>query len=253
MKKKTLYSESEHKSLKDYPETEKPDRRCLRHGPECLSDAELLSVIIRTGAEGMTAVELCRRILESVPGKSLGGISRTSIDRLMKIRGIGTVKALQLKCVAELSRRMAKRETGKQIIFEGPDDIASYYMEDFRRLEQEELLLLLLNTRGALMGERLISRGTVDRTVASPREVMIAALEARAVSIVLLHNHPSGDPAPSRDDLELTERMAMAGMLVGVCLLDHIVIGDGVYVSLRREGLITENGPVTLPQEETKD
>ena len=157
----------------------------------------------------------------------------------MKIKGVGKVKGIQLLCIGELSRRIGKKQKGiNRISFEHPSQISDYYMEDMRHLEQEEIRVMFLNTKQGLIKDLLISRGTVNASVMTPREILIEALRCCAVSMVLVHNHPSGDPSPSRADLMLTERVKEAGVLIGITLIDHIIIGDRQYLSFREQKIL---------------
>lgn len=226
-------------TTKDLPEDQRPDEKCLKYGPGVLTDAELLAVIIRTGTRGNTSIEVARSILlESKNGEEILNVHHKSISDLMKIKGVGKVKALQIKCIGELSKRIAKANANKQLCFTDPATIANYYMEDFRHEGQEQMLLLLLDTKNWLISEKIISKGTVKSSLISPREIMIEAVRIEAVNIILLHNHPSGDATPSRDDVLLTRRVKEAGDLIGIQLLDHIVIGDNRYTSFRENGII---------------
>ena len=224
--------------MSELPLQEQPYEKCLAGGAGSLTDAELLSVILRTGSRGEPAVALSSRLLAKEHMGGLLGLMHTSVPELMRIRGIGRVKAVQLLCVAELSRRIAKSQAMANLHFTDPASVADYYMEDLRHLEQEVLMVLLLDTKGGRLGEEIISRGTVNATIISPREIFICALRYHAVSIVLLHNHPSGNPQPSPEDISLTERVRDAGHLIGIDLIDHIIIGDQRYVSMYREGLL---------------
>jgi len=161
-------------------------------------------------------------------------------EELLKISGIGRVKAIQILCLCELSKRMSQLSAREDLDFSRPDTIAAYYMEDMRYYRQEHLKLLMLNTRSRLIGESEISRGTVNMSVISPRELFIEALQKNAVYIILLHNHPSGDPMPSREDILVTQRIREGGSLLGIELLDHIIIGDNCYVSLAEQKLLKE-------------
>ena len=161
------------------------------------------------------------------------------LNDFMKIKGVGKVKGIQLLCIGELSRRIWKKQTGiNRISFEHPSQISDYYMEDMRHLEQEEIRVMFLNTKQGLIKDLLISRGTVNASVMTPREILIEALRCCAVSMVLVHNHPSGDPSPSRADLMLTERVKEAGVLIGITLIDHIIIGDRQYLSFREQKIL---------------
>lgn len=225
------------RTMKSIPQKERPYEKCLEYGAESLTDAELLSVILRTGSKGESALELSRKILAQNEGaKGLLGIYHMSVSDLMQVRGLGKVKAVQLKCVAELSKRFARATFSDGISFKSPSDVAQYYMEEMRHREQEILLLVMLNSRGRLIKDTIISQGTVRSALISPREIFIEAMQHRAVSILLLHNHPSGIPDPSKEDIALTFRVRDAGAMLGIELLDHIIIGDRQAVSMREQG-----------------
>ena len=147
------------------------------------------------------------------------------------------MKAIQILCLSELAKRMARSAAVESLDFSQPDTIAKYYMEDMRHREKEILKLLLLNTRARLIGEINVSTGTVDTALVSPRELFMEALQRNAVSIILLHNHPSGDPTPSLADVQITRRIYEAGALIGIELLDHIIIGDNCFVSMKEKGV----------------
>lgn len=218
------------------PVQERPYERCIRHGAEGLSDRELLAILLRTGSKERNVLELAGDLLKLVPEKEgFTGLRRLNLEELTSVRGIGTIKAIQVKCMLELARRMAREEAGAGLYFKTPASIAEYYMEDLRHLEQEVLLLLMLNQKGRLLKEKYLFQGTVNSSVISPREIYLEALSARAVQIILLHNHPSGDAKPSREDLQATKRVFEAGALLGIQLTDHIIIGEHTYVSFREK------------------
>ena len=224
------------KTMKQLPEDEKPYEKTLQYGPKSLTDAELLAVILRTGSKGTSALELSKSVLnETAAPKGLLGLHQLTVNDLMNIHGIGKVKAVQLKCILEIARRMAREEAGEGTAFTSAEAVAGYYMEDLRHREQEVLLVLMLNQRGRLLKETYLFQGTVNASVISPREIFLEALSARAVQIILLHNHPSGDPRPSREDLEVTRIVQEAGELIGITLTDHIIIGGHSYISFREK------------------
>ena len=221
------------------PKEERPYERCMRHGAQQLSNRELLAVLLRTGARGRTVLELAGDLLKLSPEKEgFTGLRRRSLEELSAVHGIGKVKAVQIQCILELARRMAREEAGKGVRFRTPAAIAEYYMEDLRHREQEVLLVLMLNQKGRLLRERYMFKGTVNTSVISPREIFLEALSARAVQIILLHNHPSGDPEPSCEDISLTRRVCEAGQLVGIFLQDHVIVGEHTYVSMKERGLL---------------
>ena len=160
------------------------------------------------------------------------------MERLLKIKGIGKVKAIQISCISELAKRLSKASYQDRLSFSHPATIARYYMEDLRHEKQEVMKLLMLNSKSRLIGETDISKGTVNASLITPRELFIEALQKNAVSIVIMHNHPSGDPTPSREDMLTTKRILDAGALIGIELLDHIIIGNNCYISFREEGLL---------------
>ena len=225
-------------TMREMPKDERPYEKCSRLGAEHLSDVELLAVLLRTGTRGENAVELARKILYHAGESGILGIHQFNVERLRQIRGIGEVKAIQISCISELAKRLAKASYQDTVCFTDPKTIAQYYMEDLRHEKQEHMKLLMLNTKAKLLGETTISKGTVNASLITPRELFIEALQKNAVSIIILHNHPSGDPTPSREDMLTTKRILDAGALIGIELLDHIIIGNNCYMSFREEGML---------------
>lgn len=223
-------------TIKDLPNEVRPYERCMKHGPGCLNDAELLAVILRTGSVGESSTSLAARILREKGG--LVGLFRVSAAELQNMKGIGKVKAIQIQCMAELSRRMAASIREKKVDMREPASVADYYMEDMRHRDQEVLKLIMLDTKSRLICDRDISKGTVNASLVSPREIFVEALRNGAVFIILMHNHPSGDPTPSPEDIAVTRRVSQAGAMLGIALVDHIVIGDRSYVSLKERGML---------------
>ena len=167
--------------------------------------------------------------------KGLTGLSSITIPELLKIRGVGKVKAVQIKCICELSRRTAKQSASAKLKFTEPEAIAAYYMQDLRLLEKEHMILVLLDSKCRKIADTVLSVGTVNASLVTPREVFAEALKYNAVSVVLLHNHPSGDAAPSHNDIAVTDRIVQAGKILGVQVIDHIIIGDNTYTSLKEK------------------
>ncbi|MBQ5918913.1 MAG: DNA repair protein RadC [Lachnospiraceae bacterium] len=224
--------------IKSLPPESRPDEKLESYGAASLSDAELLAIIIRTGFRGYNSVRLAEDILKCGKGKGLIGLCQIGIEELTKVRGVGKVKAIQLKAVAELTRRISKRTAKESLVMDSPETVARYFMEDLRHRDKECFMMLSLDSKGALISESLISIGTVNASLASPREVFVEAVNNRAVSIILVHNHPSGNPKPSKNDLVVTRQMKDAGELLGIKLIDHIIIGDNSYVSLSEEKMM---------------
>lgn len=224
--------------MKDIPERDRPYEKCEAQGASALSDVELLAVLLRTGTKGENAMVLAQRILVGQGESGLLNLHQFCLRRLRKIKGIGRVKSIQLSCIAELAKRLSKATYTEGLSFHHPKSIAKCYMEDMRHSKQEVIKLLMLNSKSRLIGEKNISKGTVNTSVITPRELFIEALENNSVFIILLHNHPSGDATPSKEDLLITERIRKAGSLIGIELLDHIIIGNNCYTSLRESNLL---------------
>ena len=224
-------------TMREMPISEQPYEKCEKYGVGCLSESELLAVILRTGSKGECSTALARRLLLALPGKSIAGLFQSSLEQLREIKGIGRVKAIQLQCLTEIAKRMLQsRQTEELLLCEDPAKIAAYYMPSMRFRETEEVRMLILNGRNAVVSDMVLSNGSFNSAVAAPREVFYYALKHKAVSIILLHNHPSGDPSPSREDFILTRKIANTGEMIGIPLLDHIIIGDNRYVSFRESG-----------------
>lgn len=217
-----------------------PYEKFLKFGPESLSEAELLAVILRTGTKNCSAVSLAEKILSLSKGKQKGlnALHHISLSELMEIPGIGEVKAVKIKCIGELSKRMARERAEDELRFDLPSTVASYFMEELRHEEKEMILLLSLDSRLHLIEKYVLSIGTVNASLLSPREVFVRALKCQASSVILLHNHPSGDATPSREDLLVTGKIKETGELVEIPLIDHIIIGDGCYTSLKEKNLL---------------
>lgn len=221
--------------IKNLPESERPYEKCQKLGVKALSDAELLAVIIKTGTKNIRSTELALHILNlCAPKGGLSGLCHLTLSDLQKVKGIGKVKAIQVLCAAELSIRISASAAAGKLNFNRPDTIAAYYMEEMRHYTQEHLMLMMFDTKNRLIKDCLMFKGTVNAAMINPREIFIEALKHDAVSIVLVHNHPSGDPAPSTEDIKVTRTMAHAGRLIGIQLLDHLIIGDHRYESLAR-------------------
>ncbi len=228
---------------------DRPYERCLLYGPQALSDSELLAVIIKTGTKGSTAEDVASKILHLMPNPNgLLDICRLTIEELLSVPGIGQVKAIQLKCVGELSKRIATYRAKEELSFSEPSSIADYYMEQLRHEEKERFICMMLDSRNRLIVEEYLTQGTVNWTIVSIRDLFVAALRARAVGIIIIHNHPSGDPTPSHEDVLLTERVHEAGELLEIHLLDHIIIGDRRYASFSEEGLLASGGEHEISQ-----
>lgn len=219
-----------------------PYERFAALGAENLSDAELLAILLRTGTKGVSAKGLGERVLAETAryGNGLLGLYHIPEKELRRIEGIGSVKAVQLKAVAEFARRMARAKAKNGLSFHKPDTVANYYMEQFRHENVEHIRLLLLDSALHLTGEEILSKGTVNAALLSPREVYACAFRSGAANIMLLHNHPGGNPVPSGNDIEITERIGRVGAMTDIPLIDHIILGDNCYFSFRESNLLTD-------------
>ena len=228
-------------SLKAHRE-EMPYERFLSSGASSLTNAELLAIILRTGTKEKNATQLSREILGFFEqgASDLSALHRLTLEDLKSIPGIGDVKAVKILSLAEISRRLVRERAASRLVFSSPSAVADYYMEQLRHLETETAVLVMLDNRMALLREEVLSLGTVNCTLLSPREIFLRALRWGAVNIMLLHNHPSGDPTPSGMDMEITERICKAGQILGIQLIDHLIIGDLSYTSLRECGCISD-------------
>lgn len=227
----------QHCTIKELTDSEKPYEKFMRYGAGVLSDAELLAVIIRTGTPGKKSVEVAQDVLNRRE-KNLLNLYQLSFKELTEISGIGKVKAIQLKCLAEITRRMTMATRLSNVSLNSASAVAGYYMEALRHEEQEKLMLCMFNAKCRLLGEKVISVGTIDKSLVSPREIFKLALMNQAAYIILLHNHPSGIPVPSDMDRQVTRKVEQCGEMLGIRLSDHIIIGDNKYFSFKEENLL---------------
>jgi DNA repair protein RadC len=222
-----------------YTKDELPYDKFMRLGAENLSDAELLAIMLRTGTKDKTPIELGREILK-LAGEHMGllGLFHFTIKDLMQIPGIGEVKAVQLLCIAEIAKRTSNMQVKSELDFENPHTIAAYYMERMRHRESEQMVLILLDAKRHILQEQTLTIGTTHATLVSPRDICIAAMKNEASYFMLLHNHPSGNPTPSRQDVLVTQKIKEVSDLIEIPLLDHIIIGDNRYISFIEKGLL---------------
>ena len=228
---------SEHFTMKNLPESERPYEKFLLHGEESLSDAELLAIILKTGTQKANSLDIAREILRGNHNNLLN-LYDLSYRDLMQFSGVGQIKAIQLKAVAELSRRIAKTNSGYQLKMDNPSSIADYYMEQLRHLKQEQLICAFFDSKNNFLGDVVISKGAVNYAYVSPRDIFRYAFDYEAVMLILLHNHPSGDATPSEDDIRITRRIEKGAQILELHLVDHIIIGDNKYYSFKENELI---------------
>lgn len=224
--------------IKDWPAEERPREKLLQHGVAVLSDAELLALIIRNGnaADKTSAVDQARHLLADFG--SLHALAAAGTAELCHRKGIGPAKAAEIQAVFELARRFARREIRPGDRFTSSTDIFDHYHERLRDRKKEVFLSLLLDSKNRLLKEVQVSEGSLNASIVHPREVFVPVIRESAAAVLFVHNHPSGDPTPSREDIDLTDRLYEAGNLMGVRVLDHIIIGNGSYVSFCDRGLL---------------
>ncbi|MFZ5652430.1 MAG: RadC family protein [Bacillota bacterium] len=225
-----------HARIKDMPADQRPRERLAREGVRSLSDAELLAILLRTGYAQKSAVELATDVISLYSG--LKNLVQAGVEELSVIKGMGPVKAAQLKAALEIGRRVAAVSESLRPSIKGPEDAAFMVMEEMRHLDREHFCALLLNTKHQVVARETVSVGTLNTSVVHPRELFKAAIKRSAAAIILVHNHPSGDPTPSREDREITRRLSEAGTIIGIEVLDHIIIGDNKFVSLKAMGVL---------------
>jgi len=220
--------------IRDLPASERPRERMGAYGPEALSTAELLAIVLRVGSRGESAVRLAERLLSEFGG--LGGIARARLPQLSAPPGMGLAKAAQIKAAFELGKRLAMATEGQRPVVANAAQAAALVMEDLRYRQQECLVGIFLDTRNQVICVRTLTIGTLSGSPAHPREVFREAIAQGCASLILCHNHPSGDPTPSQDDHALTTRLVKVGEITGIPVVDHIIIGAGRYVSLKDSG-----------------
>ncbi len=221
--------------LKELPMSERPYEKLEMYGAETLTNSELLAIIIKTGTKDETSIMLAQKILSLKNNNSkqdLRFLQDISIKELMTIKGIGKVKAIQIKAVGELTKRLSKPINDMKIKIKSPNDIADLFMQEMRYEKREMMKLVVLNTKNIIQKIINISLGATNSVSVEPKEILLEAIKCQATKIILIHNHPSGDPTPSKDDYRFTDRIYECADIMGIELLDHIVIGDGTFVSI---------------------
>lgn len=225
--------------VRDLPLEERPREKLLAYGPGALSNVELLAVLLRSGTRRKSVLRIAEEILAHIKEQGLSAMVHISVPELAKIDGVGQVKAATLQAAIELGRRLSVQAAAKIEVIHGPEDVAHYAMPRYRFEQKEHFAVLLLNTKNHILGMPEVSVGSLSASVVHPREVFRAAIDYAAASMILLHNHPSGDPTPSREDIAVTERMVKAGKIMDIPVLDHIVLGNGRFASLKEKGLLS--------------
>ncbi|CDF58127.1 RadC family protein [Thermobrachium celere] len=222
--------------IKDIPIEERPRERLIKYGESALSNAELLAIILRTGTKSESALDLAKKILSMYGGITF--LANSSVFELSKIRGIGFAKACQIKACIELGKRLNSFKGQEKVKITCPEDVALLVMDEMRFLTKEHFRVIFLNTKNYVIQVKDISIGSLNSSIVHPREVFLEAIKQSSASIILCHNHPSGDPNPSSEDINITKRLIDAGKILGIEVLDHLIIGDGKYISLKEKNII---------------
>ncbi len=224
--------------IKEWPEDERPREKLLKHGAASLSDSELLAILINTGSGKQSAVDLAKKLLREY--KSLRALSGLSVADMkqQKFKGIGKVKAIVLAAVFEIARRLASSSKEDRSPIRTPDDVAQRYIPHLRDLTQEVFMVLCLSSSNKIIQERTITKGLLNSSLTHPREVFREAILENAASVILLHNHPSGNLEPSREDIQITKQLVDAGRIIGITVQDHIIVGGDGFTSMMERGLM---------------
>jgi DNA repair protein RadC len=224
-------------TIKDMPLEERPRERMKVIGAGKMSNAELIAILLRTGYHEETAIRLAERVISQAGG--LRYLPDYTLEELQEIKGIGLAKAVQIQAALELGRRMSSTLRPENFLLSSPQEVASFLMEEMRYYRKEYFKIILLNTKNHIISVEDISIGSLNSSIVHPREIFNLPVKKSAASIILVHNHPSGDPTPSREDLEVTKRLVEAGNLLGINVLDHIIVGEGKFLSFKEKGLIS--------------
>ncbi|MEH7093881.1 DNA repair protein RadC [Neobacillus vireti] len=222
--------------IRDFPQDERPRERFINHGPQSLSNHELIAILLRTGTKDESVLQLSNRLLTHFEGLRM--LKGATLEEMTEIKGIGAAKAIQILAAVEIGRRIANLNYTDRYVIRSPEDGAKYVMNDMRFLTQEHFVCLFLNTKNQVIHKQTVFIGSLNASIVHPREVFREALKRSAASIIALHNHPSGDPTPSKEDIDVTKRLVECGKIIGIDLLDHLIIGENKFVSLKEKGYL---------------
>ncbi|NLX61554.1 MAG: DNA repair protein RadC [Tissierellia bacterium] len=224
-------------TIKDLPMEERPREKLVKYGVGALSNAELIAIIIRTGYKEDTAIDLANRLI-SMDNSGIRFLSQATVEELTKIKGIGHCKAAQIIAAIELGKRISSYGVGSKLKVDSPQVVVQLLMDEMRYFNKEHFRIVLLNTKNQVISIEEISVGNLNSSIVHPREVFNIAIRRSANSIILVHNHPSGDSTPSKEDINITYRLVEVGNIIGIKVLDHIIIGDNNYTSFRDKNII---------------
>lgn len=225
--------------IEDFPVEERPYEKFIKYGEKALSVSELLAILLRSGTKQLSCVELARKlVLDHNKQEKILKLYDYTYESLTALNGIGPVKAIQILALLELSQRISKATYQHTMKWTNPQDVAGYFMEEMRHKKKEQFFVIYLDTKCKCISYESVSEGSLNASIVHPREVYKGAICKSANSIIVLHNHPSGEPTPSQEDLQITNKLKDTGNIVGIRLLDHIIIGDGCFISLKEQGYL---------------
>ncbi|WP_318246398.1 RadC family protein [Rossellomorea aquimaris] len=234
---KTIPQQEENRlMIRDFPQDERPRERMIQSGAASLSNQELLAILLRTGTKSESVLQLSNRLLTHFDGLNL--LKDASLEEITKTKGIGLAKAVQIMAAVEFGRRISNLAFDDRYSIRSPEDGANYVMNDMRFLAQEHFVCLYLNTKNQVLHKQTIFIGSLNASIVHPREVFKEAFRRSAASIICIHNHPSGDPTPSKEDIEVTKRLVECGRIIGIDILDHLIIGEKKFISLKEKGYL---------------
>lgn len=222
--------------IKDVPKEDRPRERLLKLGSSHLSNQELLAILLGSGTKSESVMDLSNRVLMHFEGIKL--LADATIEELTAIKGIGPAKGVIILAAIEVGKRMNEYKPNERYTIRSPEDGADYIMEEMRSLSQEHFVVIFLNTKNEIIHRQTIFIGSLNASIVHPREVFREAVKRSAASIICAHNHPSGDPTPSQEDIHVTRRLVESGKMIGIELLDHLIIGDRKFVSLKEKGYL---------------
>ena len=220
--------------IRDVHVSDRPRERLVRQGASSLSNQELIAILLRTGTKQESVLHLANRVLNYF--EQIQELKHASIEEITAVKGIGQAKAVQLLAAVELGKRLSQQKTDDKFTIRSPKDAATYLMADMTSLNQEHFVTLFLNVKNQILHKQTIFIGSLNASIVHPREIFREAVKRSAASIICAHNHPSGNPAPSKEDIDVTKRLYEAGLLMGIELLDHVIIGDHQFISLKEKG-----------------
>lgn len=220
--------------MKDVHIADRPRERLIRQGAESLSNQELIAILLGSGTKQESVLHLANRVLTFF--EQIHELKNATIEEIMSIKGIGKAKAVQLLAAVELGRRLSQQQTEERYTIRSPQDAASYLMPDMTSLKQEHFVVLFLNVKNQVLHKQTIFIGSLNASIVHPREIFREAVKRSAASIICAHNHPSGNPSPSSEDIDVTKRLIESGLIMGIELLDHVIIGDHKFISLKEKG-----------------